>query len=156
MHDEQEKRGFWKMGRVIELIQGRDGEVRGAVIRVYFGGKCKLLRRHVQCLYLLETNNSDLFRNGRSKPSVADKESEDMTDDSVATSNTPTEIEIVHNSKGEIDGEIEVSQEHSDSESTESTEKSNLSSLESTWQRTSTAAAREACDRIVAQTMNGI
>ena len=40
--------------------------------------------------------------------------------------------------------------------STKSTEKWNLFSLESTQQRTSRAAAREALDRIVAQTMSGI
>ena len=64
VHDEQEKRGFWKMGLVLKLIPGRDEEVRGAVIRLYSGVKCKLLRRPVQCLYPLETSNSDLFGNG--------------------------------------------------------------------------------------------
>ena len=146
------------MGLVLELIPGRDGEVRGAVIRVYSGGKCKLLRRPVQRLYPLETSNSDLFGNGWSESSVADKGSKDMTDDSVTSSNTPTDIDIegVHNLKGEIDNEIEMPREPSGSKSTKSTEKSNLSLLELTRQRTSRAAAREARDRIVAQTMSGI
>ena len=156
VHDEQEKRGFWKIGLVLELLPGRDGEVWGAVIGVYSGGKCKLLRRPVQRLYPLETSNSDLFGNERSESSVANKRSKDMTDDSVTSSNITTDIEGVHNSKGEIDNEIEMPRELSGSKSTKSTEKSNLSSLESTRQRTSRAAAREARDRIVAQTMSGI
>ena len=56
-----------------------------------------------------------------------------MINDSVTSSNSPTDFGSVHNSKGEIDNEVEMPQEPSNSESTKGTEKSNLSSLESTW-----------------------
>ncbi len=48
-------RGFWKLGRVEETIFGRDGQVRGAVLRVPSkSGRCTILRRPLQRLYPLE------------------------------------------------------------------------------------------------------
>ena len=34
IHDDK-PRGFWKLGRVEEIIVGRDGHIRGAVLEVY-------------------------------------------------------------------------------------------------------------------------
>jgi hypothetical protein len=57
IHDENQSRGLWKLGK-IELIQGADGEVRGAVVKTYSGGRSHLLRRPVQRLYPLEIRGS--------------------------------------------------------------------------------------------------
>ena len=59
LHDDQERRRFWKLGLVVETIPGKNGEVRGAVVKVCpKGGKCKLMRRSVQHLYPLEVSSS--------------------------------------------------------------------------------------------------
>ena len=43
----------------METIPGKDGEVRGAVVKVFpKGGKCKLMHRSVQHLYPLEVSSS--------------------------------------------------------------------------------------------------
>lgn len=48
-------RGFWKLGQVEDMIVGRDGQVRGAVLRVPSrSGHCTTLRRPLQRLYPLE------------------------------------------------------------------------------------------------------
>ena len=56
VHDDAEKRGFWKMGHVSKLFPGRDDIVRGAEVRVFMGNKCKLLKQPVQRLYPLEVD----------------------------------------------------------------------------------------------------
>jgi hypothetical protein len=55
---------FWSTGRITELIKGRDGEVRAAMVKVYTGqGNSHLLTRPVQKLYHIEVqdkyNNSN-------------------------------------------------------------------------------------------------
>ena len=37
VHDESYPRTYWKLGRVEKLIQGRDGQIRVAVVRVTSG-----------------------------------------------------------------------------------------------------------------------
>ena len=45
----------------MDTIPGRDGQVRGAVVKVYPKGKrCKLMCRSVKQLYPLEIGNSQL------------------------------------------------------------------------------------------------
>ena len=58
IHDENQPRGLWRLGKIEELIQGTDGEVRGAVVKTYSGGRTSLLRRPVQRLYPLEVRAS--------------------------------------------------------------------------------------------------
>ena len=54
MHDDS-PRGFWNLAKVEKLITGRDGHVRGAVIRVPTNnGQTTLLQRPLQLLYPLE------------------------------------------------------------------------------------------------------
>ena len=49
VHNENQPRGVWKLGRIEETLTGPDGEIRGAVLRVSGrGGKTTLLRRPVQ------------------------------------------------------------------------------------------------------------
>ena len=58
VHSEKCSRGFWKLAKIHQLIQGSDGHVRGAVIRLPGrGNQTKLLRRPLQCLYPLELDH---------------------------------------------------------------------------------------------------
>ncbi len=53
-----EPHAFWKLGKVDETLPGRNGQVRGAVVGVFTGGKrSKLLHRPVQQLHPLEVND---------------------------------------------------------------------------------------------------
>ena len=57
MHSDKCLRGFWKHAKVEKLIQGSDGHVRGAVIRLPTkGNRTTLLRRPLNCLYPLEVD----------------------------------------------------------------------------------------------------
>ena len=54
VYEENVKQGFWKIGKVEEVIQGRDGVVRGAKVGVITKGKLVVINRPVQKLYPLE------------------------------------------------------------------------------------------------------
>ena len=55
VHTDQEARGFWRLGRVTDLIIGADGQVRGAeVYTLTEDNRPSLLRRPLQRLYPLE------------------------------------------------------------------------------------------------------
>ena len=54
IHDDDQPRTFWRLERVKELVIGRDGVARGAVLQVASKGSHLILRRPLQCLYLLE------------------------------------------------------------------------------------------------------
>ena len=57
IHDDKKHRRFWRLGLVVHTIPGRDGQVRGAVVKVCQKGKrCKLMCtcRSVKQLYPLE------------------------------------------------------------------------------------------------------
>ena len=58
VHSERLPRGLWKLGRIQELLQGRDGHCRGAVVRTMTkDGQPVLLRRPIQLLYPLEVGS---------------------------------------------------------------------------------------------------
>uniref|UniRef100_A0A1X7UEA9 DUF5641 domain-containing protein n=1 Tax=Amphimedon queenslandica TaxID=400682 RepID=A0A1X7UEA9_AMPQE len=60
IHSDEKKRGFWSAGRVEELLTGRDGNVRAAVVRVCAGSRrFKLLRRPIQRLFPIEVHRDD-------------------------------------------------------------------------------------------------
>ena len=61
VHGEKHPRAFWKLGRVEQLINGQDGNVRGAVIRVHSNPGSRVLRRPSQMLYLLEIGCEDVI-----------------------------------------------------------------------------------------------
>ena len=48
--DERVKRGFWKVAVVERLIKGKDGVVRGAMVKMVENGRTKVLNRPVQKL----------------------------------------------------------------------------------------------------------
>jgi len=55
VHDENQPRGKWRIGRVEAFVTGSDGHVRGAVVRVKTkAGRLAKLRRPLQRLYPLE------------------------------------------------------------------------------------------------------
>ena len=54
VHEDNVKRSNWKMGKILELIAGKDGEVRGAKLKLITKGKPTLVNRAVQKLYPLE------------------------------------------------------------------------------------------------------
>ena len=54
LKEEQTNRGKWKLGRNISLIEGRDGMMRGATIRVISGGNSREIQRPIQKLYSME------------------------------------------------------------------------------------------------------
>ena len=58
VYDDSKPRGCWKLARVEELIVGRDGLTRGAVLRVAStsGRRAVIRRRPLQRLYPLEIN----------------------------------------------------------------------------------------------------
>ena len=59
VHDESLPRGLWKLGRIQGVNAGRDGKIRGAIVKVA-SRKCQqpLLRRSIQLLYPLEVHRS--------------------------------------------------------------------------------------------------
>ena len=59
IHDET-PRGMWRLGIIEELIQGKDNETRGAVVRIKAGqGASAFLRRPIQKLYPLEVRHEE-------------------------------------------------------------------------------------------------
>ena len=75
IYDENERRGFWRLGLIEELILGTDGHVRGAKVKVSTGGKPTLWQRPVQRLYPLEVNCFKEAKDCDSEKSVDDTES---------------------------------------------------------------------------------
>ena len=54
VHEDNVKRSQWKMAKVLEHITGRDGEVRGAKLKLISKGKAVYMNRAVQKLFPLE------------------------------------------------------------------------------------------------------
>ena len=60
VYEENLKWGFWKIGKVEEVIWVRDGAVQGAKVRVITKGKPGVINRPVQKLYPLEVKAQTL------------------------------------------------------------------------------------------------
>ena len=57
VHSSDQPRGFWKLGRVKNVIVGRDGAIRGATVRVAGQGRqATTLNCPIQLLYPLEVS----------------------------------------------------------------------------------------------------
>ena len=54
VHSEKCLGGLWKIIKIERLLEGADGQVRGAVIRVPSKSSSKTLRCPLNCLYPLE------------------------------------------------------------------------------------------------------
>ena len=54
VHEDNVKRSNWKMGKVVGLITGKDGEDRGAELKLITKGKAIFVIRALQKLYPLE------------------------------------------------------------------------------------------------------
>ena len=39
IHSSEQQRAFWKLGRVVEQVRGRDGEIRGATLKIAGKGR---------------------------------------------------------------------------------------------------------------------
>ena len=77
VHNEKHPRALWKLGRVVNLIKGQDGKIRGAGIRVHSNTSSRILKRPSQMLYPLEIDCEDVIAEdgGVTVPEVpADKE----------------------------------------------------------------------------------
>lgn len=53
VHEDNVKRSNWKMGKVVGLITGKEGEVRGAKLKLIAKGKAIFVNRALQKLYPL-------------------------------------------------------------------------------------------------------
>ncbi len=98
VHDESLPRGLWRLGRVKQLVPGRDDKVRGAVVCLSSGnGQSSLLRRLVQRLYQLEAHDEgptntgyvDKPVNSASEPADAVGEDAQPTETAAASSKRP-------------------------------------------------------------------
>jgi len=54
IHDEDHPRTQWRLGRVVEVLESTDGQIRGAVVKVSTNGRASTLKRPITCLYPLE------------------------------------------------------------------------------------------------------
>ena len=61
LQDDLTARCWWRLARVIELLKGRDDEVRAAQIQILSGGKNTILRRPIQLLIPLEVKTKHFF-----------------------------------------------------------------------------------------------
>lgn len=53
VHDQDQPRGLWKVGRIESTIKGADENIRGVLVKVSNGGRTMILHRPVQRLYHL-------------------------------------------------------------------------------------------------------
>ena len=61
VRDEQLPRGLWKLGIVQEVLKGRDGLVRAAIIKISSPNRpCSILKQPVQFLYPLEISSASV------------------------------------------------------------------------------------------------
>ena len=71
IHEDNKKRALWKLGRVVDLIKGKDGVVRGARAKTdskYSGG---VIERPLQKLFPLEMGRGEVDDDG-SNDNIAD------------------------------------------------------------------------------------
>lgn len=57
VHEDNVKENIWKMGKVVQLITGKDGEVKGAKLKLITKGKVIFVNRALQKLYPLEVRS---------------------------------------------------------------------------------------------------
>ena len=88
LHDDSLPRSFWKLARVQELIDGRDGKTRGAVIKIPASdGKTTTLRRPLQLLYPLEIKCKDQYE-------PKEQANEQSTEEQVTEQSTEEQVTV--------------------------------------------------------------
>ena len=93
IHNDEKKRGFWSTGRVEELLTGRDGNIRAAVVRVYAGSRgSTLLKRPVQKLFPIEVHRDQ-------EGTELAEETQLLSDDEEPTNDMPEDNFVVDNSR---------------------------------------------------------
>ena len=61
VYDENRARGLWRLGRVMSVVHGKDGNIRGATVRVAEQGKKPTsIRRRLQKLYPIEIRSQNI------------------------------------------------------------------------------------------------
>lgn len=90
VHSDRHPREFWKLARIQKLIQGSDGHVRGATIRLPSkSDRTKLLRRPLQCLYPLEVDH-----NNRVCDKVLEEAKDSTTDHNVPSADKEVSVDV--------------------------------------------------------------
>ena len=76
VHEEGLKKGFWKIGRIENLIKGQDDLVRGAELRIISsrGKKPLVIKRPLQSLFPLEVNASEAVKREELKEAKSENE----------------------------------------------------------------------------------
>ena len=82
IHEDNQLRSLWRLGRIKEVIIGSDGQVRGTTLTVVTNGKQSTLRRPISCLYPLELDP---------KTSDVDDAPDDDKSQEVAQEDTPAD-----------------------------------------------------------------
>ena len=92
VHDEHLPRGLWKLGRVQELFEGRDGHCRGAIVKTVTRDRQQvLLRRPITLLYPLELKNPDEDKVSVNEPSETEIVSTSSTKEPPAVDDSETQ-----------------------------------------------------------------
>ena len=74
IHEENQPRTLWRLGRVKEIIEGSDGQIRGATLTVVTNGKQSILRRPISYLYPLQVDSqSNSPKNSNVEGTLADE-----------------------------------------------------------------------------------
>ena len=68
LRDELTKRVFWRLGIVTELLTGKDGLTRAAIVRTVNSERTQLLRRSVKHLIPVELKSSETSEEGSDAP----------------------------------------------------------------------------------------
>ena len=79
IHEEGLKRTQWRLGRVLEIINSSDGQIRGVVLKVNHNGRSSTLRRPIQCLYPLEVTQQTVLDDQPANKVVQDTEQDIST-----------------------------------------------------------------------------
>jgi hypothetical protein len=75
VYDEGQPRGLWRVGRIVGVIQGSDGKIRSARVRVQSNtGRATMLKRPIQHLYPLEIACE---KDSQPEKTTADEDGED-------------------------------------------------------------------------------
>ena len=78
IHEDNQPRTLWRLGRVKDVIEGSDGQIRGAALTVVTNGKQSTLRRPISCLYPLEVDpQSNVQKNSPAVEATATDKSQE-------------------------------------------------------------------------------